>query len=90
MMQEMNGAELRPTLARRVSTILRASRIDADVSQEKLAASLGWTRNTIANIEGSRRAVGFIDFVLIALGAAHRARETPAKSLAMVIRHLSP
>ena len=66
MMEEKNLGETRQTLARRVSTILKASRIDADVSQEKLAAVLGWTRNTIANIEGGRRAVGFVDFVLIA------------------------
>ena len=61
-----NPGELRRVLADRVSTILRASREDSDVSQEKLATQLGWTRNTVANLECGRRAVGFVDFVVIA------------------------
>ena len=66
MMEEVNLGELRRALARRVSNTLRASRIDADVSQEKLAALLGWTRNMIANIESGRRATRLDDFVIIA------------------------
>jgi transcriptional regulator with XRE-family HTH domain len=61
-----NPGELRRMLAGRVSTILRASRIDADVSQEALARSVGWTRNMIANLEYRRRVVRFDDFVIIA------------------------
>ena len=65
-MQTQSLGELRQTLAGRVSTILRASRIDADMSQEALAVSVGWTRNMIANLEYGRRAVRFDDFVIIA------------------------
>jgi transcriptional regulator with XRE-family HTH domain len=61
-----NVGDLRRMLGGRVSMILRASRIDADVSQEALAMSVGWTRNMIANLEYGRRAVRFDDFVIIA------------------------
>jgi transcriptional regulator with XRE-family HTH domain len=61
-----NLGDLRRMLAGRVSTILRASRIDADVSQEALAVSVGWTRNMIANLEYGRRVIRFDDFVIIA------------------------
>ena len=66
MTEEMNLGEIRRTLADRVSTILKASREDSDVSQEKLAKQLGWTRNMIANLESGRRVVRFADFVVIA------------------------
>ena len=66
MSEGIGPSETRRMLAGRISTILKASRIDADVSQEKLATSLGWTRNMIANLESGRRAVQVVDFLLIA------------------------
>ena len=65
MMEIENLGEIRRMLAGRVSTILKASRIDADVSQEKLATMLGWTRNMIANLETGRRVVRVDDLVVI-------------------------
>jgi ribosome-binding protein aMBF1 (putative translation factor) len=66
VMEIENLGEIRRMLAGRVSTILKASRIDADVSQEKLATLLGWTRNMIANLETGRRVVRVDDLVVIA------------------------
>lgn len=58
--------ELRQMLASRVCIILRATRLDLDLSQDKLAAPLGWTRNMVANLESGRRTLTFADFVVIA------------------------
>ena len=66
MMEEASMSELRRMLAARVCVILKASREDRDMSQERLAKSLEWTRAMIANLEGGRRAVQFADFVVIA------------------------
>jgi transcriptional regulator with XRE-family HTH domain len=53
-------------LKRTVVIVLKGSRTDLDLSQWELADRLGWTRNTIANIESGRRAVHLLDFVMIA------------------------
>ena len=39
----------RERLSRVVRTVISASRQDLDVSQEELAARLGWSRNQVAN-----------------------------------------
>ena len=52
--------------ARTLTIILKATRVDLDFSQEKLAGILGWTRNMVANLESGRRTLTFVDFVMIA------------------------
>lgn len=66
MMEFQNVGELRRILTNRVGIILRATREDLDLSQEKLAGILGWTRNMVANLESGRRRLTFVDFVLVA------------------------
>ena len=66
MIEKGSLGELRKMLANRVGIILRATRQDLDLSQEALAALLGWTRNMVANLEAGRRALTFADFVIIA------------------------
>lgn len=66
MMEAGNLGELRKILTNRVGIILRATREDLDISQEKLGEILGWTRNVVANLESGRRTLTFADFVVIA------------------------
>lgn len=61
---------LEPRLIHVARTALCASRRDADVSQQELAARLGWTRNMVANMEGGRRQIRFVDFLLISKALA--------------------
>lgn len=61
-----NLSDERERLKRRVRTVLRASRLDSDLSQRELAAKLGWTRNQVANVESGRRVANMDDFFLIA------------------------
>lgn len=65
-MEEPSREELRRILESRVRVVLKASREDSDRSQQDLATSLGWSRNMIANMETGRRAIGFVDFVMVA------------------------
>jgi hypothetical protein len=37
-----------------VRTVWQATRRDADISQEALARKLGWSRGTVASVEGVR------------------------------------
>ena len=46
--------------------MIKASREDADLSRQQLAERLGLTYSQIVNIENGRRAVGLIDFILLA------------------------
>lgn len=66
MMETGNLGELRKMLTNRVCIILKATREDLDLSQEKLAGLLGWTRAMVANLENGRRTLTFADFVVIA------------------------
>jgi transcriptional regulator with XRE-family HTH domain len=65
-MEEPDRAEVHRILDSRVRIVLKASKKDSDRSHQDLATSLGWSRNMIANLEGGRRAVGFVDFVIVA------------------------
>ena len=65
MTEETDLGNLRRLYEGRVSTILKASREDSDVTQERLANLVGWTRNTIANLESGRRAVSLSDFLCL-------------------------
>lgn len=49
-----------------VAIVIAALRNDADLTQEELAAHLGWTRDAVANIERGRRVVRVSDLILIA------------------------
>ena len=42
--------------------VLTGTRRDQDVSQQELAARLGWTRNMVANLESGRRSVRLSDY----------------------------
>ena len=66
MIETGNLGELRKILTDRVGIILKATRVDSDISQEKLAGILGWTRNMVANLESGRRTLTFADFVVVA------------------------
>lgn len=46
--------------------MLRVSRNDSDLTQTDLGTVLGWTRNQVANVEGGRRPVHLVDFLMIA------------------------
>lgn len=56
----------REKLQRAVIAVMKASREDADLTRHELATRLGLTYSQIVNIEHGRRAVGLIDFILIA------------------------
>jgi ribosome-binding protein aMBF1 (putative translation factor) len=51
---------------RAITAVIKASREDADLSRQELADRLGLTYSQIVNIENSRRAVGLIDFIMLA------------------------
>lgn len=51
---------------RAIMAVIKASREDADLSRQELADRLGLTYSQIVNIENSRRAVGLIDFIMLA------------------------
>ena len=65
MIETENLGERRKMPTNRVGIILKATREDLDLSQEKLAGILGWTRNMVANLESGRRRLTFADFVLV-------------------------
>ena len=49
-----------------VRTVVRATRIDSDMSQQELADRLHVTRNVIANMESGRREIQAAELPLIA------------------------
>jgi transcriptional regulator with XRE-family HTH domain len=51
---------------RAIIAVIKASREDADLDRRELAERLGMTYSQIVNMENGRRAVGLIDFVLLA------------------------
>ncbi len=51
---------------RAVVAVIKASREDADLSRQELADRLGLTYSQIVNMENSRRAVGLVDFMMLA------------------------
>lgn len=56
----------RKKLQRALVAVIKASREDSDLSRRHLAERLGLTYSQIVNMENGRRAVGLIDFVLLA------------------------
>ena len=64
-MEGISLCELRLILAARVGLIVKATREDLDMTQERLAGILGWTRAMVANVECGRRTLTFADFVVI-------------------------
>ena len=51
---------------RAIIAVIKASREDADLSRQELAERLGLTYSQIVNMEHGRRAVGLIDFIMLA------------------------
>jgi len=49
-----------------VVTVITASRREANLTQEQLAARLGWHRSTIAKIEAGERRLDVAEFITIA------------------------
>jgi len=49
-----------------VIAVIKASREDADLSRQELAARLKLTYSQIVNIENGRREVGLVDFLMLA------------------------
>ena len=56
----------REKLKRALIAVAKASREDADLSRDALAERLGLTYSQIVNMEHGRRAIGLVDFVLLA------------------------
>jgi ribosome-binding protein aMBF1 (putative translation factor) len=52
--------------ARKVVTVVKASRQDADVSRRQLADWVGMTPSQIANMEHGRREIRVVDLIMIA------------------------
>jgi transcriptional regulator with XRE-family HTH domain len=52
--------------SRAIIAVIKASREDADLSRQELAERLGMTYSQIVNMEHGRRAVGLIDFLMLA------------------------
>jgi transcriptional regulator with XRE-family HTH domain len=57
---------LRSAWHRAVITVIAASRRQAGMRQEDLAAALGWHRSKIAKIESGERRLDVAEFILIA------------------------
>jgi transcriptional regulator with XRE-family HTH domain len=76
-----NLGEVRKMLAGRVCIILKATREDLDITQEKLAGTLGWTRSMVANLECGRRTLTFADFVVIARAFNIEPERLPRRTL---------
>ena len=56
----------RDQLDRAVVATIASTRKDLDVTQAKLAERMGWSRETVSNIEQGRREVSVADLILIA------------------------
>jgi transcriptional regulator with XRE-family HTH domain len=61
-----NKPRTRDEWQRAVIAVVKASREDADLSRHELAERLGLTYSQIVNMEHGRRAISFVDFVLLA------------------------
>jgi transcriptional regulator with XRE-family HTH domain len=55
--QLKSNEDLSRRWTRAFASVLAACRRDADLTQEQVAAAMGWTRNTVTKIEGALRAV---------------------------------
>ena len=51
---------------RTLVAVVKASREDADLSRQEFAKRLGLTYSQAVNMEHGRRAISFVDFVLLA------------------------
>jgi predicted transcriptional regulator len=58
--------EARQKWLRKSVTVLKASRLDADVSRRQLADWIGMTPSQIANMEHGRREIRVVDLIMIA------------------------
>lgn len=65
-----------------VAVVIKASREDAGLGRKELADLVGLTYSQIGNIENSRRAVGLIDFIMIAEAIGIK----PAELLERIVR----
>ncbi len=57
---------LRSKWHRAVVTVIAASRLEADLTQEQIAARIGWHRSKIAKIEAGERRLDVAEFITIA------------------------
>ena len=67
-----------------VVSVIRGARQDRDISQEKLASKMGWSKSVIVNLENLRRDFGVADFILL----AEMYGMDPEELFASVIFHL--
>lgn len=51
---------------RAAQTVIAATRRDLDMTQEQLAARIGWTRDRVAKLESGKTAPKFADVCVIA------------------------
>jgi transcriptional regulator with XRE-family HTH domain len=73
---------LRSKWHRAVITVIAASRRDAGLTQEQLAAGIGWHRSKIAKIESGERRLDVAEFIAI----AEALQVEPLTLLARVLR----
>jgi transcriptional regulator with XRE-family HTH domain len=52
---------------RAAAAVIAATRRDKDVTQAEFAARMGWSHDTVANIESGRRKIEFGDIVMAAI-----------------------
>jgi len=64
--RKRKSARLVEQWQRAVRAAIQGTRKDRHLSQEDLAALLGWTRNMIANIESGRREISVAEFIVLA------------------------
>jgi ribosome-binding protein aMBF1 (putative translation factor) len=52
---------------RAVRAVVKATRMDADVSRRELSETLGWPKDAVSNLENGRRVASGVDLIRIAL-----------------------
>ena len=52
---------------RAVRAVVKATRMDADVSRKDLSKRLGWAGDAVSNLENGRRVASAVDLIRIAL-----------------------
>ena len=76
------NTSLRSKWHRAVVTVVAASRREANLTQEGLAADIGWHRSKISKIESGERRIDVPEFILIAQALSI----VPTDLLARVLR----
>ena len=71
----------RDRIHKSVVSVFRGARQDADLTQERAAELLGWSKDVIVNLENDRRDLGVADLILF----ADKVKMEPADLFARII-----